>query len=96
MIGSSSPWVIITGRLLARLEVGLPALDRSGMKPLIARIPAGRGRPVPEAERVGHHAALAEAADHGPLPVDAALGEGAVEEAGERCVGWRRRSRGSG
>ena len=59
----------------------------SGMKPLSAMIPAGRGRPGAEPERVRHHRALREAAEHRALGRDAVLGEHAVEPAGELRVG---------
>ena len=57
------------------------------MKPLSAMIPAGRGRPAPEPERVGHHRALREAAQDRALVRDAVRGEQVVEPAAGQRVG---------
>ena len=59
----------------------------SGMKPLSAMIPAGRGRRGAEPERVRHHRSLREPAEHRPLVRDAVLGQQVVEPAGELRIG---------
>ena len=64
--GSRVPWVIATG------SPASPSSWRSkpgtvGMKPLIARRPAGLGRTGAERQRPGHHRPLGEAAGHGAL-----------------------------
>ena len=92
MIGSFAPWWIATSRPSRPSSSRRPAVHRRDEA--AAHDQAGRRRPpLPQAHRVGHDRAHREAADDGAVPAEAALGEEAVEEPGERLVGRRERLR---
>jgi len=64
-----------------------------GMKPEKARIPPGAGRSAPRAERVAHHRAHRESAEHGVCGRDAGALPELVVQAGELLVGAKKVSR---
>ena len=83
------------GQARGLAEVELEALDlgdEAAQGHDARRSRAPRAQP----ERVRHHRALREAAEHGPLGRDAVLGEQAVEPAGQLADRWRGTSRDRG